>query len=453
MRLTSTIRKMIIFRNRSFGLLWTSQLLSNGGNWLLQVAVPVYVFRLTGSSTDTGLTVVAELMPLLFLGPVAGVFADRWPRLRIMISTNVVCAGAVSLLMLATRPGQLWLVLLAVVAENCSAAFFGPACQGVVPALVGRQGELGAANAWSAAAGGVVRLTCAPLGGALYAVGGFRLPVALDAGTYLAAALLVCLIRMRRLAASRPAPARSDAGPAGRSAAAWSPAGDAVSARLTDVVADLRAGVAALLADRALTLLLAVSALFLLGNGACSALLVPYVVSTLGVRAASIGGLYSALGVGYVLSSYVGRRAASSQRLRATVIGLLGLLVLSFAGLFDVHHFATALIFIALMGLGGGSFLLLEQTILQRRAPDQVIGRISSAYSTVVMAATLAGALLASLTVSWIGRPAALNVAIAVIAGGGLIATLLPARVSVDGAAPSPPAETTAPLGPASAGS
>ena len=206
-----------------------------------------------------------------------------------------------------------------------------------------------------------------------------------------------------------------------------------------------------MLADRALTVLLAVSALFLLGNGACSALLVPYVVSTLGVRAASIGGLYSALGVGYVLSGFVGRRAAASQRLRATVIGLLGLLVLSFVGLFDVHHFATALIFIALMGLGGGSFLLLEQTILQRRAPDRVIGRISSAYSTVVMGATLAGALLASLTVSWIGRPAMLNVAIAVIASGGLVATLLPARVSADGAAASPPAETTAVLGPGSA--
>ncbi len=317
-----------------------------------------------------------------------------------------------------------------------------------MPALVGRQGELGAANAWSAAAGGAVRLTCAPLGGALYAAGGFRLPVAIDAGTYLAAALLVCLIRMPRRAALRPAPARSDArsdaGPAGQSAAAWSPSGDAVSARLTDVVADLRTGVAALLADRALTVLLAVSALFLLGNGACSALLVPYVVSTLGVKAASIGGLYSALGVGYVLSSYVGRRAASSQRLRATVIGMLGLLVLSFVGLFDVHHFATALIFIALMGLAGGSFLLLEQTILQRRAPDLVIGRISSAYSTVVMAATLAGALLASLTVSWIGRPAALNVAIAVIASGGLVATLLPARVSVDGAAPWPTSQSTA---------
>ena len=64
-------------------------------------------------------------MPLLFLGPVAGVFADRWPRLRIMISTNVACAGAVSLLMLATRPGQLWLVLLAVIAENCSAGSSG----------------------------------------------------------------------------------------------------------------------------------------------------------------------------------------------------------------------------------------------------------------------------------------------------------------------------------------
>jgi MFS family permease len=118
--------------------------------------------------------------------------------------------------------------------------------------------------------------------------------------------------------------------------------------------------------------------------------------------------------------------------LRASVLGLIGLLVAAFAGLFDVHSFWLAFVFIGLLGLGGGSFLMLEKTLTQRRAGDHVIGRISSAYSAVVMAATLAGALLASLATAWIGRDAALNLAIAVIAAAAVPATRLPARAAAE---------------------
>jgi predicted MFS family arabinose efflux permease len=423
-RLSSTIRKMIIYRNRPFGLLWASQMLSSGGNWLLEVAVPVYVFHLTGSARDTGLTVVVEILPQLVLGPVGGVFADRWSRRRVVIGTNLLCVGAVVLLPLASHPGQLWLVLSAIFAESSFGAFFSPAYQGLVPALVGRDSDLASANAWSAAAGGAVGLTCAPLGGLLYGLGGIGLPVAVDAATYLGAALLVALIRPAR--APRP-----------DGAAKLLPGESAVPApgRLRAIATDLRTGVVALRRDRVLTVLLFTSGLFLLGNGACSALLVPYVVGSLHVRAASIGELFAALEVGYLLSAYLGRRASASARLRASVLALIALLVFSFTGLFDLHMFWLAFIFIGLVGLGGGAFLMLEKTVMQRRTGDGVLGRISSAYSAVVMAATLVGALLASLAVAWIGRAAALNLAIAVIASAAAPASRLPSRITAE---PSP---------------
>jgi predicted MFS family arabinose efflux permease len=423
-RLSSTIRKMIIYRNRPFGLLWASQMLSSGGNWLLEVAVPVYVFHLTGSARDTGLTVVVEILPQLVLGPVGGVFADRWSRRRVVIATNLLCVGAVVLLPLASHPSQLWLVLLAIFAESSFAAFFSPAYQGLVPALVGRDSDLASANAWSAAAGGAVGLTCAPLGGLLYGLGGIGLPVAVDAATYLAAALLVALI----------GPARAP-GPDG--AAKLLPGESAVPApgRLRAIATDLRTGVVALRRDRVLMVLLFTSGLFLLGNGACSALLVPYVVGSLHVRAASIGELFAALEVGYLLSAYLGRRASASARLKASVLALIALLVFSFTGLFDLHIFWLAFIFICLVGLGGGAFLMLEKTVMQRRTGDGVLGRISSAYSAVVMAATLVGALLASLAVAWIGRAAALNLAIAMIASAAVPASRLPSRITAE---PSP---------------
>jgi MFS family permease len=411
-RLISTIRMMIVFRNRSFGLLWTSQLLSGVGTWLLQVAVPVYVFRLTGSTRDTGLTVVAEVLPLLLAGPVAGVFADRWPRRRTMAGADLLRACCVALLLLAHSRSELWLILLALFTENLFGAFFNPAYSGLVPSVVGRGGDLEVANSWFAVSSGMVRLAGAPLGGALYALAGFRLPVALDGASYLASALLVALMAGPGAAAGRELDAASR------------PAGQALRA----VAAGMQAGLAALARSQVLTVLLAASALFLLGNGALSALLVPYIVASLHAQPASVGELFAALGAGYLLSAYLGRRACASGRLRASAVGLLALVALAFAGLFNVHVFAIALAFTGLAGLGGGAFLMFQQTMMQRCAPDSLIGRISSAYSTVAMAATLLGALLASIVAAWLGRGTALNLAIAVIASGAVAAARLPAR-------------------------
>ena len=419
-RFGSTIRKLIIVRNRSFGLLWTGQLLSSGGGWLLEVAVPVYVFQLTGSARDTGLTVVVEIAPFLVVGPLAGVFADRWSRRAIMICADLLRVGLVSLLLLADSASLFWLILLAVCAESCCTAFFTPAYQATVPALVGHGRDLEAANGWSAAARGAVQLSCAPLGGLLYGLAGFRLPVAVDAATYLASALLVSAIRVP----ARPADFRAAATDPGLASSRVSPQG------FRALIEDMRVGVRALRDDRVLTVLLTASALFLLGNGGCTALLVPYVVGGLGVHAASLGELFSALGVGFLLSSYVGRRACASPNLRRTVVALLACVLLSFAGLFNLHAFVLAVFFMGLMGLTAGAFLMLEQTILQRRAPDQVLGRVSAVYSTVVMAATLAGALLASLVSGWVGRQPALNLAIALIACSALVASGLPAQLA-----------------------
>ena len=69
-------RELIVVRNPAFGLLWTGQLLSGAGNWLLIVAVLVYVLHLTGSAREAGLAFVAEAAPVLLVGPAAGVLAS-----------------------------------------------------------------------------------------------------------------------------------------------------------------------------------------------------------------------------------------------------------------------------------------------------------------------------------------------------------------------------------------
>jgi MFS family permease len=93
-------------RIRDFRLMWAGGLISALGSWLLTLAIPAHIFLVTGSLRATGLTVAAEYLPLLLLGPVAGVFADRWDRRRLMIGTNLFCAGAVAAMLPGLAPGR-----------------------------------------------------------------------------------------------------------------------------------------------------------------------------------------------------------------------------------------------------------------------------------------------------------------------------------------------------------
>ncbi len=408
------LHRLLLVRNGSFGLLWTGQLLSAIGTWLMIVAVPVFVFHLTRSARDTGLAFAAEVVPMVALGPVAGVFADRWSRRRTMITSNVFRAGSVLLLIFFTSQDRVWVLLASVVAENAFGMFFTPAYRGVVPFVVGRGADLESANAWNTAASGITRLAGAPLGGLVYLALGFRSVVMLDAASYIISASCILLMPALRGAAKSAAPP------------ADALAGPRQLGYLQVVASEFRSGVSRLLHDRVLSVLAGVTALFLLGNGALTALLIPYIATDLSGNAKRVGILLSALGAGYLLSAYVGRKICASTHLRASLMSLIAGIVIAFAGFFNSCSFPAALVFIGLAGIPGGAFLMLEQTLIQRLSPDDIIGRISAAYLTIENSATLLGALLASLLEHALGLTMTLNLAIAVIAAGGALAILTP---------------------------
>jgi predicted MFS family arabinose efflux permease len=407
------LRRAIVIRNRSFGLLWTGQLLSALGTWFMIVAVPVYVFHLTHSGRDTGLATVAEVVPMVIAGPIAGVFVDRWSRGLTMVASNVAQAGSVLLLIFFTRPGLVWILLASVFAENALGAFFTPAYRGVVPFAVGRGSDLEIANAWSAAARGITRLAGAPVGGVVYAALGFRWVVTLDAASYLISAVCIAAMPVLRSAATRGAMRAAESR-------------TSRSQFLHSFAADLKTGTAPIIRQRALATMLAVTVLFLAGNGGLTALLIPYISVHLGGNARTVGILFSALGAGYLLSAYAGKNACARPHLRVSVLTMVAAIVVTLAGFFNTRSLIAAAIFIGLAGIPGGAFLMLEQTLTQRLAPDEIIGRVSAAYSTAENAATLFGALLASLLEHALGLALTLNLAIAVIAAAGIPALFMP---------------------------
>src|SRR5581483_2896085 len=101
-----------LLRHRDFALLWWAGLISLAGDWVLMVGLPLYVYKVTGSTLATGGMLVAAILPALLLGSVAGVFVDRWDRRATLIVADLLLALGLLPLLLVHAHGQLWVVYL-----------------------------------------------------------------------------------------------------------------------------------------------------------------------------------------------------------------------------------------------------------------------------------------------------------------------------------------------------
>jgi MFS family permease len=127
---------IMLLRQRNYGLLWSSQLISQTGTWALLAALPFYVFQLTGSVVATGTMFLVEVIPPILLGSVAGVFVDRWDRRWTMIGANVVRGLLLLLLLAFSSKEQIWVVYVVAFLESVVNLFFGPANNALLPQLV-----------------------------------------------------------------------------------------------------------------------------------------------------------------------------------------------------------------------------------------------------------------------------------------------------------------------------
>jgi MFS family permease len=128
-----------ILRNRNILLLWLGQTVSMLGDAVYFIALPLLVYRLSGSKTLTGVVMFAYNLPFFVIGAFAGVLVDRFDRRRLMIISDLARG-----LILLTIPLMFWLGVLDV-AALCVTAFlvasfstvFNPARDSIIPALTG----------------------------------------------------------------------------------------------------------------------------------------------------------------------------------------------------------------------------------------------------------------------------------------------------------------------------
>jgi len=354
-------------RIRDFRLLWAGGLVSSLGSWLLVLAIPAHVFLATGSLRDTGLTLAAEYLPLLVLGPVAGVFTDRCDRRRLMVATDLFRAGAVAVMLLGTSPGRYWVLYVALVAESSGSVLFWPALQARTPAIVGTGPMLSSANALSSFSSGAVRLIGGPLGGIFLTVYGIKWLICADVLSYLVSAAAI-------LMTSPPGSQHADR-----------------KATISDVARDLIEGAHVLRSQPVARALLPVTVLFLAANASLSAVLIPFAVQRLG-GSEHTGFLLSCLGIGFLAGAPAIRALLDRVQPRHLLTASLTATAAAYFLLFTSSSLTTALPATVAVGMFGSMTLVIPQTAMQRVIPNAVLGRVSAVFLTGEAAATLIGA-------------------------------------------------------------
>jgi MFS family permease len=382
-----TTRPRSPLRRRSFALLWAGGLINDLGDWMLLIALPVFVFQLTGSALITSTVFVAELVPGLIAGQLAGVVVDRWDRRRILIVSGVVQAACL-LPLLAVTADRLWIVYLVAAVQSCFARLCSPAKAALVPSLVERH-ELAPANALSAVADNLARLVGSPVGGLALQVVGLPGVVVLDAFTYLASSVLIAGVR----APSRAVPETATAPAEGRAAAV--PTGGVIG-RIWSEWLD---GVRTIGRDHRLRAIVLIGALSQLSQGIFVVLFVVFVLDRLHGSPGDVGLIRGVQAIGGIAGGIIVgalARRASARGFIGWGFVLFGLLSLT---TWNLPIVTTAIglylgLFIA-VGIPGVATMTGLMTTVQSLTPPTHLGRVFATFEAAAGALASVGVLAA----------------------------------------------------------
>jgi MFS family permease len=349
-------------RNPDFRRLFVGQLISQAGDWFNTVAIFTLLLSLSSSGQSLAFVLILKLIPSFFLGPLAGVVADRYDRKTIMIAADFMRGLTVLGLLFVRHPDQIWIVYLLTTLEVTLATFFEPAKSAAIPGLVGRS-DLVQANTLSAATWSVTLALGAALGGLVTDLFGRNTAFVIDAVSFFLSASFILRIRIRgperpgRAAASRRASLRDALG-------------------FTDIIE----GAEYLRSNLRVLALLLVKPGWGIGGGVLLLLTIfGKNVFPLGRDgSASIGLLYAARGLGALIGPMLARSIGGSS----TASLHKGIAVAFFQAALFYLLFATAptLWIAALLVLGahaGGSIQwVYSTTLLQMAVPNRFLGRV-----------------------------------------------------------------------------
>jgi MFS family permease len=352
-----------------FRWLYAGFLSSFLGRQLTIVAVPYQVFLLTNSSLAVGLLGLAQLIPLLVVSLIGGAIADAVDRRRLLLlSQSLLVVTALALAWNAAAPQpQVWILFVVSAVNAGLSAIDSPTRSAMVPSLV-RKELVPASIALNQTMMNVAGAVGPALAGLLIARSSLALTYALEAATFVLAALMVMPIKHVT----------------------------AVEDRRQMGVESIREGLRYLRGQKPIqgTMIIDLNAMIF---GMPRALFPALGTTVFGGGAATVGFLYAAPGVGALIgavtSGWVGRVTKQGKAVVWAVVAWGAAITLF--GL--TESLPIALVFLAIAGAADVISAVFRGTILQLTVPDRLRGRMSGVHLAVVAGGPRLGDLEAGL--------------------------------------------------------
>ncbi len=350
-----------------FWRFWTGQTISTLGSSFTSFALPLLIFKLTGSSLNLALTVTATVLPYLLFGLVIGAWVDRVNRKRLMVVTDLARALVIASIPLASVQGPLsvWWIYAVAFLNSALTICFDAANFAAIPSLV-RQEDLVTANGRVQAG-----YSTAKVGGPL--LGGLLLLI--DALSFLVSAGSLALITT-----------------------SFNTAPDARKATTSlrqDIVEGLRYVLKHPILSWITLLLLLVNFILPTSN----AQLVLFAKQWFAASDTQIGLLYAGGSLGIVVFSLAAGRFRKRWPLGTIALGALMMEGVFTAMTAVTHWYWVLLLLWALRGGADVLFTINAYSLTQIAVPNQLLGRVITVTRVLTWSTASLGALLGGLAI------------------------------------------------------
>ena len=324
---------------RRFFLAWLQSSLGNGMGYVALVLVALDRFR---SPWAVALVLIADLVPLMALGPVLGGAADRLPRRACAVGADLL--RAVAFVGIAFADSLTATLMLAAVA-GAGNGIFNPAALAGLPHLTGRRHAAAGMSLFSAIS--TIGKTLGPVvAAAVLLGGGVELALAVNGASFLASALVLVTVDLGGETAAEPGVEEHEAPPR-------------FSARAIPGFARIVVGSSG-------------AALF---AGMANVAEPGFITKSLDAAAAGFSIMVGLYGIGVAVGSLAGSRGGDDARLWMRYLaGILGIGA-GYAAAALSPVYALALPGFALAGLGNGLLIVHERLLVQSLVPERVQGR------------------------------------------------------------------------------
>ena len=376
MQNNATSRKQVRKFSSDFWKYWTGQTISNLGSSITLFALPLLVYKISGSALDLGIASAATFLPYLLFGLILGAWADRVNRKRMMIGTDIGRALIIVTIPILFAFGLLtiwWIYIVAFIHATLTICFEAGEFA-AIPSLV-NQDDLVTANGRIQASYSGASIVGPLLAGVLVTLMPLSALLMFDSLSFLASSFSLALISISFNKGEKRAP--------------------------TSIRSDVVEGLRYVFSNPVLRNISIMMALVNFVGSTAYAQLIFFAKSQLQATDFQASLLYSAGSLGVVILALAAgplRKHWSFSTVSLGALMLEGILTVVFS---LMRMYWAAIVLWTLIGGLGILFNINTSSLRQTIVPNHLLGRVMSIASVIAWSAIPLGSLLGGFAISW----------------------------------------------------